>query len=145
MTDPATDTTISTTANESESETITETDTQPTTATATVTVTEQPRRLIKFVKNEPGYRISVTVNMLFLLNGLLFAVFAITSIWMPSESPDEIFDIMDIVGIFIFCMWNSIVFTLIILFPSITTINREKVRPSKKKQPFLTSFSFFRI
>ena len=120
MTDPAADTTTAETV----------TDTQPT------TVTEQQRRLIKFVKNEPGHRVSVAVNMLFLLNGLLFAVFAITSIWMPSESPDEIFDIMDIVGIFIFCMWNSIVFTLIILFPSVTTTNREKVRPSKNKPPF---------
>lgn len=124
MTDPATDT-----------ETATTTDTQPET-------TEQPRRLLKFVKNEPGHYISVTVNMLFLANGLLFAFFAVISILMPSGTADEIFDLMDIVGISLFCLWNSIVLNLIILFPSITTINREKVRRTMTSSP---PHFFFRI
>lgn len=92
------------------------------------TNSQRPRRLLRFVKNEPGHRVSVTVNLLFLLNAILFAVFGVMSVLMPSGTPDEHFDVMDIMGAFIFCVWNSIVFTLIILFPSITTTNREKVQ-----------------
>ena len=101
--------------------------TNETTTTTTTANSQQPRRLLRFVKNEPGHRVSVTVNLLFFLNGILFAVFSVMSILMPSGTPDEHFDVIVILGGFLFCMWNSIVFTMIILFPSITTINREKV------------------
>jgi hypothetical protein len=133
MTDPVTGTAAYT---DTDADTVNQSAIHP-----TITTTDQPRRLLRFIKNEPGHRVSVTVNIIFLLNGILFAVFAVMSLLMPSGTPDEHFDVMDVFGVFLFCMWNSIVFNLIILFPSITTVNREKV--PKWKVEFLLLLTFY--
>lgn len=125
MTDPVPDTSNTVTA---AADTANHSASQSANQSANQSASQRPRQLLRFIKNEPGHRVSVIVNLLFLLNGILFAVFGVMSILMPSGTPDEHFDVMDIMGAFLFCMWNSIVFTLIILFPSITTTNREKVQ-----------------
>ena len=89
------------------------------------------RKIVEFVRSEPGYRISLIINAFFLLNGILFGLLALivafTNVRGPVQVTDQ-YEIYDIIGTSLFCFWNSMLWSLILIFPSITTTNRERVR-----------------
>ena len=95
------------------------------------------RKVVGFVRSEPGYRISVIIDAFLLLNGLLFGILAVvagtTDVNGPVQVADE-YETYDIIGMSLFCLWNSIVWSMILLFPSITTTNRESVKSMQCSQ-----------
>ena len=88
------------------------------------------RKVVGFSRSEPGYRITVIIAVFLFLNGIIFGGLAILSAETDVRGPVQAFEeyeIYDIVGVSIFCLWNSIVWSLILIFPSITTTKRVKV------------------
>lgn len=89
------------------------------------------RKVVGFVRSEPGYMISGIIAVFLFLNGIIFGGLAILSAETDIRGPVQAFEeyeIYDIIGVSIFCLWNSIVWSLMLIFPSITTTKRERVR-----------------
>lgn len=124
----------------------TNTNTEPVSASAASAVSTLPRarKVVGFVRSEPGFMISVIIGVFLLLNGIIFGILALLSakkdVNSPFEAPDQ-YENYDVIGTSLFCLWNWIFWSLILIFPSITTTNREKVH--KKKQTQI--YSYYRI
>lgn len=94
------------------------------------TAPAQPRRVVSYAKIQPGYRITLTIYLLLNLNILIFGAFTLFARYTPVNGPqnlDEAYDFYDILGFYLFCLWNSFMWAMIILVPSLTTVKREKV------------------
>lgn len=95
------------------------------------------RKVVGYKKLQPGYRISVTIYLFFFVNTAFFgglSVFAFKTLTTSTQSGDDYYDI---IGIHLFCMWNSFMWAMIILIPSMVTVNWEKVY-----DPFTYCFLF---
>ncbi len=93
------------------------------------------RKVVRYVKIQPGYSITLTICMMLILNTIIsgaFALFASTVTVTGPQSVDNASDIYDMLGLFLFLLWNSFLWTLIILVPSMTTDKRERVRQNLK-------------
>lgn len=102
-----------------------------TTPTPTVIPVTPPRRkLVKFVRSKPGYRVSVLLNLLFLFSSLLYGIFTVISgTCIPAlvKDSEEYFKFYECAGMFCFCAWNSLFMNILIIFPSVLTVHRERV------------------
>lgn len=100
------------------------------TPSAFIASTAPTRKVVGFVRSEPGYRISVIINAFLLVNGILFGLLAFLTATTDAkehvQGPDQ-YEVYDVIGTSLFCLWNSIVWSLILIFPSLTTTKREKV------------------
>lgn len=88
------------------------------------------RKVVGFVRSEPGYRISLVIDIFLLLNGIISGILALVAATKDVndhiQGPDQ-YESYDIGGVSFFCLWNSILLSLILIFPSITTTKRERV------------------
>lgn len=72
--------------------------------------------------------------MMLILNTFVSACFTLYSYSIYDNAtsgpqrPEDAMDIYDVFGLFFFLAWNTFMWTLILLVPSMTTVNREKVK-----------------
>lgn len=92
------------------------------------------RKVSRYVKIQPGYLITFTILMMLILNTFVSACFTLYSYSIYDNAtsgpqrPEDAMDIYDVFGLFFFLAWNTFMWTLILLVPSMTTVNREKVK-----------------
>lgn len=98
------------------------------TTTIPPTISTPQRNLVGYVKCQPGYSVTIFINLTFLINGI--GALILCAVVLPTRgpiSPDEYYSSINIFGIFLFCSWNYLVWSCILLFPAITTVKREQV------------------
>lgn len=82
-----------------------------------------------FEKNELGHTMTIKLNGVLLCIGIFAGIAAFLRVATEKiETDREYSEILAVLGMCLFALWNSAGLSLIVLFPSITTVHRERVK-----------------